>query len=221
MNYDSPPPSPLNASTEPPEATQAEQLTCPNHARKRSRTMQLARPRKRLMLDKCRSEPQSDSDEESDATTTAMTSTGSTKRRKQLKAKRRRHLDSPPGSPCASPNNSSTPRHSPIRSEEAIKFECAITRGSWANVFYRFGAAIVANGGKMLDGVHLDLYDSKGMTALHAACTVGMPELVILLLKRNAKHQLATLSGWTVWHLAARDYRILHCMLDFLRPQMA
>ena len=186
--------------------------------------MQLARPRKRLMLDKCHQEPDSESDEETDATTTTAEAEP-TKQRKQLKAKRRRvsrdHLDSPPASPCASPNSSSTPQHSPIRSEEAIKFECAIARGSWANVFYRYGAAIVANGGKMLDGVDLDLYDSKGMTALHAACIVGLPELVILLLKRDAKHQLATLSGWTVWHLAARDYKILHCMLDFLQPTMA
>ena len=137
---------------------------------------------------------------------------------KAPKRKRRRDLDSPPASPSA-PNEPVS--SSPIRSEEAIKFENAIVRGSWANVFYRFGGALVRSGGSLLDGVNLDLYDSRGMTSLHSAAAIGDAELTVLLLKRGAKHQLATLSGWTTWHIATGHIDVLHAMLDFLRPKMS
>ena len=140
-------------------------------------------------------------------------------KRKVLKRKKKRsHLDSPPASPISTPTTPTTP---PSKSEEALKFESAIVRGSWANVFRRFGPQIVNNRGQMLDGVNVDMFDSRGMTALHAAITVGNEKLVLLLLKRGARHQLATLSGWTVWHLAACNCDVLTQMISFLRPKMA
>ena len=139
-------------------------------------------------------------------------------KRKVLKRKQRSHLDSPPASPVSTPTTPTTP---PSKSEEALKFESAIARGSWSNVFRSFGPQIVNNRGQMLDGVNIDMFDATGMTALHAAAYVGNEQLALLLLKRGARHQLATLNGWTVWHFAARNYKVLTQMINFLRPKMA
>ena len=162
--------------------------------------MEISRPKKYVY-------EKSDSEDESEETP---------KRPRKLA---RRHLDSPPASP--SPAAATSPSTSPIRSNEAVNFERSIARGSWVNVFRRFGDAIVANKGAMLEGVNLDLFDSQGLTALHSAILVRNKALTLLLLKKGARHQLATLSGWTAWHLAAREISILHAMLDSLRPKMA
>ena len=71
-----------------------------------------------------------------------------------------------------------TPTTPPSKSEEALKFESAIARGSWSNVFRSFGPQIVNNRGQMLDGVNIDMFDATGMTALHAAAYVGNEQLV-------------------------------------------
>ena len=92
---------------------------------------------------------------------------------------------------------------------------------SWSNVFRSFGPQIVNNRGQMLDGVNIDMFDATGMTALHAAAYVGNEQLALLLLKRGARHQLATLTRRTVWYFAARNYKVLTQMINFLRPKMA
>ena len=102
-------------------------------------------------------------------------------------------------------------------SEESIRFQSAITKGSWLNLLSVYGPAVKVNPDCM-SKYNLDLYDARGMTAIHAACIIEDKDLVISLMKLGATTTLSTLRGWSIWHLAARNPRMMLAMMDFINP---
>ena len=104
------------------------------------------------------------------------------------------------------------------KSEEVTKFEISIAKGQWRNVLALYAPALKRNFG-ILEDVDLNLFDSYGLNALHAAVLLHDTELVLLLLKQGARYDIATLAGWTTFHLAASNPIMIYKILDFISPK--
>ena len=104
------------------------------------------------------------------------------------------------------------------RDEETKNFENAISKGTWLNIFKIYGPVFKQNAG-VLSKINLDLYDSRGMTSLHAACLMGDAQLALVLMKLGCNTSLATVNGWTIWHLSASHPSVIIAMIDFLKPK--
>ena len=104
------------------------------------------------------------------------------------------------------------------RDEETKNFENAISKGAWLNIFKIYGPVFKQNAG-VLSKINLDLYDSRGMTSLHAACLMGDAKLALVLMKLGCNTSLATVKGWTIWHLSASHPSVIIAMIDFLKPK--
>ena len=66
---------------------------------------------------------------------------------------------------------------------------------------------------------NLDLYDSRGITAIHAACIMEDTDLAISLIKLGATTTLSTLRGWSMWHLTARNPKMMLAIMDYINPK--
>lgn len=171
----------MNESTEAPNATLSEQLTCKTIRRKRR-------------LDEIDDD---DLDKRSDL---------------EPAVRRRRIL-----TPKKSIKNKST-NDSRRKSNDVKQFELAIATGQWRNVLGAYGPALKRNT-TILEDVDLNMYDSYGLTSLHAAIILHDIELVLLLLKQGARYDIANLAGWTTFHLAAGNPRMVFAILDFISPK--